>query len=308
VADIVALRRRGQRGRDTGTPGGTAVGTAPASSAVAPATAPAAGTAGAPDAAALATRLRALPVGTASALAGTAAGTGVDRLLPVLPELRPLLPGGGLRRGATVAVGDGPRVPGLPATGATSLMLALLAGASRAGSWCAVVGLPTLGALAAAEVGVALERLALVPDPGPDWSTVVAALLDGVDVVVAACPAGATAPVTRRLAARARQRGSVLVPYGSGWQGADLLLEPVQGYWHGLGPGRGRLRVRELTVRARGRGAAARSRQIRVWLPTPTGADRPVPVPGRLLPDLAPTAGAVGNAGDAAVGIDGVAV
>src|SRR5581483_11245519 len=61
-----------------------------------------------------------------------------ERMLPVRPELRRLLPGGGLRRGSTVAVRDG------AAPGSVSVLLALLAAASAAGSWCAVVGLPTL--------------------------------------------------------------------------------------------------------------------------------------------------------------------
>ncbi len=49
----------------------------------------------------------------------------------------------------------------------------------------------------------------------------VAALIDGVDVVVTAVPATVAASVATRLAARARQRGSVLVPYGR-WDGADV--------------------------------------------------------------------------------------
>nr|MDT0662076.1 hypothetical protein [Micromonospora sp. DSM 115978] len=187
---------------------------------------------------------------------------GGHRVLPVLPALTGLLPGRGLRRGSTVAVAAGP-----PArSGATSLVLGLLAEASRSGSWCAVVGVPTLGAVAAADLGIALDRLALVPNPGPDWATVVAALIDGVDVVVVAVPAPVSASVTGRLAARARQRGSVLVPYG-GWEGADVTLRVVRGTWEGLGAGRGRLRRREVTIAALGRGAAARPKEIRIWLP-----------------------------------------
>ncbi|WP_433386658.1 hypothetical protein [Micromonospora sp. KLBMP9576] len=184
------------------------------------------------------------------------------RMLPVAPELTGLLPNRGLRRGSTVAVATGqPR-----RSGGTSLVLALLAEASRSGSWCAVVGVPTFGAGAAAELGIALDRLALVPHPGPEWATVIAALIDGVDVVVTAVPTAVSAPVANRLAARARQRGSVLVPYGQ-WAGADVTLQVVRGSWEGLGPGRGRLRRREVTVSARGRGAAARPREIKVWLP-----------------------------------------
>jgi hypothetical protein len=188
---------------------------------------------------------------------------GAHRILPVLPELSRLLPGRGLRRGSTVAVTTGPSAS---AAGGTSLLLALLAGASRAGSWCAVVGVPELGALAAAESGIALDRLALVPNPGPEWPTVVAALIDGVDVVVTAVPGPVSASIASRLAARARQRGSVLMPFGR-WDGADVTLQVVRGWWDGLGAGHGRLRRREVTIAACGRGAAARPREITVWMP-----------------------------------------
>jgi hypothetical protein len=73
-----------------------------------------------------------------------------------------------------------------------------------------VVGLPALGAVAAVEQhGVPLERLVLVPHPGPDWPTVVAALLDGLDMVVVAAPPATSTPgccvcSTREPAAAAR--------------------------------------------------------------------------------------------------------
>ena len=198
-----------------------------------------------------------------------------DRILPVVPELRSLLPAGGLRRGTTVAVATGAGEPSAeppgpdgagPGAGATSVLLTLLTAASRAGSWCAVVGIPALGAVAAAEAGIELSRLALVPSPGPDWPRVVAALLDGVDIVVAAPPGPVAPVVASRLAARARQRGGVLIPYGQ-WDSAHVVLQASGGRWEGLGPGRGRLRCRQLTVAAVGRGAAARRREVHLWLP-----------------------------------------
>lgn len=191
--------------------------------------------------------------------------TGVAHVLPVGSALARLLPWGGLRRGSTVAVAPG------RSSGATSLLYALLAEATAAGAWCAVVGRPDLGLAAAAEAGVALSRLALVPAPGPDWVSVVAALLDGVDIVVAATPGPVPAATSGRLAARARQRGSVLVPFGQ-WAGVDLTLTVDDGRWHGLGAGRGRLRHRELTVAAVGRGGAARSRRATLRLGDPTVA------------------------------------
>ncbi|GGM58949.1 hypothetical protein GCM10012275_32710 [Longimycelium tulufanense] len=181
------------------------------------------------------------------------------RVLPVRAELSAVLPWSGLRRGGTVAV-----------RGSTALLLALLAEATAAGSWAAVVGLPGLGVLAAAEAGVAVERLALVPRPGDEPAAVVAALLDGVDLVAVAGTDRIGRVGARKLAVRARQRGAVLVPFGS-WPAADVELSCVAGQWHGLGAGHGYLRERQLLVRARGRGAAARPREAWLALPAAGG-------------------------------------
>lgn len=182
-----------------------------------------------------------------------------ERTLPVIDALRPLLPGGGLRRGATVGV-----------SGSTAVLLALIAGASAAGSWCAAVGLPWLGVAAAAELGVALDRLALVRYPGREWAATVAALLDGFDVVAVGVPARLRSGDARRLSARARERGAVLVAVGE-WQGADVRIRAGPSRWTGLGEGHGHLRARYVPVAVEGRGAAARPRHGRLWLPS--GAD-----------------------------------
>jgi len=206
------------------------------------------------------TALRQLPAGAAAEPDG-------QRSLPVLPPLAPLLPHGALRRGSTVLV-----------HGTPSLLLALLAGPSQAGSWCAVVGVPALGLVAAAEAGVALDRLPLVPAPGADWAAVAAALLDALDVVVVAPPGRVRDVDARRLAARARQRGSVLVPFGvpaGKWEGADLWLTVNDARWDGPGMGHGHLRARQVEVRCTGRGSAVRPRSVRLWLPAPGGGVSP---------------------------------
>ncbi len=183
--------------------------------------------------------------------------------LAVLDPLAPLLPGGGLRRGTVVAVGGG---------AATSLALALVAEASGQGSWVAAVGLPRLGLVAAAELGVALDRLAVVstPDPGR-WASVVAALVDAVDLVLVG-PARVRPGDARRLAARARERGSVLLPVGVDWPEApDVVVSSGAGRWEGLGQGHGHLRARRVRVTATGRREAARPRAAELWLPAVDG-------------------------------------
>lgn len=173
-----------------------------------------------------------------------------ERTLPVAPALQPLLPDG-LRRGVVVSV-DRP-TPGL----------LLCAGPSQAGSWCAAVGLPDLGYVAAAEAGIVLERLAVVPVPGGAWAQVTAALLDALDVVVTRPPARTRPRELQALRARTRDRGAVLVSIG-GWEGADLRLTATTDRWTGLGQGWGHLRTRELEMAAGGRGAYARPRRTTV--------------------------------------------
>jgi hypothetical protein len=184
-----------------------------------------------------------------------------DQLLPVRADLEGLFPRRGLKRGTVVGVSAG------MVSGATLLALATLAGPSQQGSWTAVVGLPEVGGLAAEEVGIDLGRCALVPDPGPTWPTVVAALLDAIDVVLLAPLRGVRAADARRLSARARERGSVLVVLGRWPEGPDVRLQPVVSTWSGLGDGHGALRSRRLEVVAGGRGAAARERRVVVALP-----------------------------------------
>lgn len=206
-------------------------------------------------------RLASLPgVNTASGVAAAALhGSVTGKLLPVSRELAEVLPFGGLRRGSTVSV-----------VGSRSLLLSLVAEATAQGSWAAVIGMPDIGVVAAAELGVETSRLALVSAPGAEIVPVTAALLDGVDLVVLGD--GAPSPqVARQLSARARHRGAVLLVAGS-WPGAEVELSCLPGRWHGVGAsGHGYLREREVTVRSCGRGAAARPVQARFLLPGQEG-------------------------------------
>ncbi|MBV9664131.1 MAG: hypothetical protein JOZ37_09200, partial [Actinobacteria bacterium] len=113
----------------------------------------------------------------------------------------------------------------------------------------------------------ALERLALVPHPGEpsQWGTIVAALLDSLDVVLVRPPARVRIADSRRLLARARERGSVLVAMGN-WDGADVRLSVAGQSWEGVGRGYGHLQTRTLDVVATGRGAAARERRATLAL------------------------------------------
>lgn len=197
-----------------------------------------------------------------------------QRVLPLLPELEDLLPGKGLRRGSTVQIG-GP-------VGATALALAMAAGPTRAGSWAACVGLPELGWAAAAELGVELDRVAVVRTPDASWATVTAALVDAFDVVLCGLDHTPSAVEARRLTARARERGSVLILVGGrtagagptrrAWPGAaDVELAVVHSEWSGIGQGWGRLVQRRITLEVGGRRGLSRPRRVELLLPGPSG-------------------------------------
>lgn len=199
----------------------------------------------------------------------------VDERVHAVPEpLAAALPRGGLAGGTVV---------GLRGEGATSLLFALLS--ATPGHWSALVALPDLGLLAAAELGVDLDRVVIVPEPGPELLQVISILVDGVDVVVAAVAPGVRpAPGRLRvLGGRLRQRGAVLLTLGA-WPETDLVLTGSWQGWSGLGDGHGRLRDRDLLVEVSGRGLG-RPRRALLSLRAAGDAVRvvagdPVAVPG----------------------------
>jgi hypothetical protein len=213
-------------------------------------------------------RPRELPAGLADRVKPATPVAG--RTLPVPAPLAPLFPGGALRRGTTVTV------EGQPGHGATTLALALLAAASEAGSWCAAVGLPDPGVVAAAGLGLDLRRVVFVPHPGPGWAEAAGDLLSGVDAVLVRPPGRARLTAARHLSARARDRQAALVVLlegVAGWPvGGDLALSVGDVEWEGVGQGHGYLRGRRAQVRVGGRRAAGRASACTLWLPAGSGA------------------------------------
>lgn len=132
----------------------------------------------------------------------------------------------------------------LSVTGSTSVLLAAAARRQGSHGWCAVVGCEGLGWVAAAEAGLALERVLAVRgallDPGAVLA-VTGALLDGVDVLLLAPRVvAALRPRDRRtLLARARERRAlILTPVP--WEGARSLTAVLVDVDQHLEPGAGR--------------------------------------------------------------------
>jgi hypothetical protein len=120
---------------------------------------------------------------------------------------------------------------------------------------------------------VDLERLVLVPDPGREWLSVVAALVDALTVVVVRPPGEVTPGEASRLAARLRTRSAMLIAYGS-WPGSEARFEIESSAWTGLGDGEGLLTARRATVAVSGRRAAVHARKHELWLPAADGEIR----------------------------------
>jgi hypothetical protein len=184
-------------------------------------------------------------------------------VLPVHPAIGELLPGRGLRPGASYSLGP-----------SMSLLFALLAQPSRAGSWCGVVGMPGLGAEAAERIGVDLSHLVLVPDPGPRWLAVTATIAEVLPVVAVRPPSRAKDADIARLAARMRERSSVLLVQGP-WPQTEAMIDVGGPNWSGLGDGHGILSGREVTVTVSSRRFPV-PRRGRMLLPAADGALSPL--------------------------------
>jgi hypothetical protein len=180
-------------------------------------------------------------------------GTREQRALPIREDLAALFPLGGLARGSVVEL-DRP-----------SVLFAVLSAAMAEGSWAVLCGAPSLGVVAAADQGVPLSRLVVVTIPEAQrqqTATVVGALLDAVDLVVVGEGLVSRAPDARRLQARARERGAVLLSLGGWPEGVDLRLSSSSPVFTGLGEGHGHLTGWACELRSEGRGAAARTRRV----------------------------------------------
>ncbi len=195
-----------------------------------------------------------------------------ERTLPTHPALASLLDGG-LREGAAYALAP-----------SASLVLALLAPPTRAGSWCGVVGMPGLGIEAAEQHGVDLDRLVLVPDPGEQWLAVTSAIADALAVVVTRPSSRTSEATVSRLAARLRERGTTLLVLGP-WPQAEAMIGLGESRWSGVGEGFGYLDHREVTVTVTSRRS-----------PVPHSARLLLPDPDQGLQSLESPRGAAGRA------------
>jgi hypothetical protein len=183
-----------------------------------------------------------------------------ERTLPVAAAFRGVLPDDGLARGRTFACSG---------VADWSIAFALASEAVGRGSWVAAIDVPALGAEAVAELGVTLDRLVRIDARSTaSWAEVVAAAIDGFDLVVASVPAG-SASVVRRIQTRVKARGSVLVLVGES-AAADVQLHTARPVWERAAGGDGHLRARRVRLEVAGR-RMPQPRRVDLLLPGPAG-------------------------------------
>ena len=207
-----------------------------------------------------------------------------ERLLPVHQALAPLF---GLASGdpAPLALTRGHTVACV-GSAAMSCALAVLVAPTQAGSWAGVVGLPSCGVQAAADLGVSLERTVFVADPTSgsrassqqaDAAAVLSALVDGVDVLLLAHHVvnSLSPSLLRRLQTRVQSRGGILVVVNetnssTSSLSADIRFTATTEQWQGVGSGHGHLQRRRVLLQLDGR-RRARTSAHSVWLPDHRG-------------------------------------
>lgn len=193
-----------------------------------------------------------------------------EHLLPISPNLVEMF-ASGLRRGSTVVVKGG--------AGATSLALSLCAQATTSGLWLGCLNTQSLGWAAARELGVDLDHVVTVKVSDNDLTAALGAMVDVFDLVLFDVGQGLSTSSARKLAARARERGCVLLLLverreftgshrkSTWWPDTpDATLEVWDTSWEGLDSGRGRLRSQQLCVRVQGRRGLSRERSFQIRL------------------------------------------
>ena len=173
--------------------------------------------------------------------------------LPVAKALQPIIPDGVLVRGRTVLCsGDA----------AMSTALLLVCAATQAGSWLAIVGVSDFGLMSACEQGVALQRTVLVTPTSnkKDWTSTVAAVADGFDVVMLEVPREVSESDARRIQTRIQARRNVLVLVETSRHTTprsvfkpDVVLHTATTRWHGIEHGAGYVQGRHIDITVSGR-------------------------------------------------------
>lgn len=155
--------------------------------------------------------------------------------IPVHPALTHALPHG-LARGAITTT-----------HGSTYIALTLIAHHTQNNGWAAIVGAPNINYTTLQDLGAKLNHIITIPHPGDKTPEVIAALIEGTDLILLGPRITLTASEQRTLTARNRERGTHIITQ-TPWKGARTHLTAQQGPWQGTRQGLGRLTATNYTL------------------------------------------------------------
>lgn len=155
--------------------------------------------------------------------------------IPVHPALNAALPHG-LTRGAITTT-----------HGSTYLALTLITQHTKNGGWVAIVGAPNINYVTLQDLDANLNNIIAIPHPGEKTPEVIAALIEGTDLILLGPNITLTAGEQRTLAARNRERGTHIITQ-TPWKGARTHLAAQHHPWHGTNHGLGRLTSTSYTI------------------------------------------------------------
>lgn len=187
-----------------------------------------------------------------AALGGTEAPAVADpeEILPVPSELGKLLVSGGLARRQAVAVSDCP-----------ALVVEIICSVTARGGQVAVVGWPDLLLAQVSESGD-MDKVIVIPDPGPDPWSVVGVLVEGMDLVIYRGGVQGSEKVTptraRPVLAKLRKGEASLLTVGAHLPGSALVIDAHVESFRGIGAGTGRIQGFDIAVQAKAKDGARR--------------------------------------------------
>ncbi|MCK7674790.1 hypothetical protein [Corynebacterium pygosceleis] len=177
-------------------------------------------------------------------------------VVPVPENLADCLPRGGLLRREVTAVGDCP-----------ALVIELIAAATGNGARVAVVGWPDLLLAGIPDAGGNLDRVVVIPDPGPRPFAVTGMLVEGMDLVIHRWNGEDTAvgvSQARPLLARTRRGTAALIVIGARLPAPSVRIGADIVAYHGIGAGSGRIRGFDIAVEVTVKAAPPRRALLRV--------------------------------------------
>lgn len=176
----------------------------------------------------------------------------------------------GLPKGGIVALENRER-PALAGVN-SSVALSLAAAATTQGLWTVVLGWPTLGLVAAENLGVNLGRLVMAEVNSAEETLVALDILVGPIELIIVNNLDLSTREHKHLISRLRSKGTTLISLNTSWKRLpDVILRASVLEWQGLGRGHGYLQRRRIRVQSVGRRGASQERCVEIWMPAVGG-------------------------------------